>query len=138
MEAENARSNAMLYLVMIYHNTDVWSALPQKEKESVWSEGANRWQELVASGEGIVGEPLGDPRDGRVVRARDGFPEVTDGPFIESKEQFVGFMVLDVASEERAIEIAKAFPETRYGTLEVRLIHGDNAKATRERLAATS
>jgi hypothetical protein len=137
MGAECARSNAMLYLVMIHHNSDVWNALPQKEKETIWSEGANRWQELVASGEGIVGEPLGDPRDARVIRSANGFPEVTDGPFVESKEQFVGFMILDVASEERALEIAKSWPEARHGSLEVRLIHGDNARQTRERLAAT-
>ena len=33
-------------------------------------------------------------------------PVVTDGPFVEFKEMLAGFQVVDVESEERAIEIA--------------------------------
>nr|WP_291822614.1 YciI family protein [Candidatus Microthrix sp.] len=33
-------------------------------------------------------------------------PPVTDGPFAESKDLIAGWLVIDVESEERAIEIA--------------------------------
>jgi hypothetical protein len=36
------------------------------------------------------------------VDASSGFPLVTDGPFIESKEHLGGFTVVDVADEEQA------------------------------------
>ena len=36
---------------------------------------------------------------------RDGVLATTDGPFAEAKEQFAGYVSVDVASEERAIEI---------------------------------
>ena len=118
----------MKYMLMIYHNTDVWDSLTQTEKEAVWSEGAQCWQDLVASGEGIMGEPLGAPADARIVRVPNGTPIITDGPFAETKEQFVGFMLVDVASEERALEIASIHPESKYSPIVVRRVNVSNAK----------
>jgi hypothetical protein len=117
----------MKYLVMIYHNTDSWNALTQPEKEAIWSEGSDLWKELTASGELVFGEPLASPDESRIVRLPNGQPVVTDGPYAESKEQFVGFLVLDVASEERAVELASRWPDARVGAMEVRQIHGANA-----------
>lgn len=36
----------------------------------------------------------------------EGKPAVTDGPFAESKDLIAGWMIIDVESEERAIELA--------------------------------
>ena len=33
-----------------------------------------------------------------------------DGPFAETKEQLLGFYIVDVASEQEAIEIARTLP----------------------------
>ncbi len=117
----------MKYMLMIYHNADAWAALSEQEQQAVMSEGGRRWQELVASGEGIMGEPLAAPRDSRIVRVRNGVPVVTDGPFAESKEQIVGFLMIDVVNEERAVEIAASWPDARVSALEVRLINVSNA-----------
>jgi hypothetical protein len=63
--------------------------------------------ELTESGELVGHEALAWPRTSKVVRS-DGSsaPLVTDGPFAETKEQVAGFQIVDVASVERAIEIA--------------------------------
>lgn len=116
----------MKYMVMIYNNADVWNALPLATHEAVWSEGGKRWQELVASGEGIMGEPLAPPNDSHVIRIRNGAADVTDGPFAETKEQFVGFLIIDVASEARALEIASSWPDAKYAAVEVRHINVSN------------
>jgi hypothetical protein len=42
----------------------------------------------------------------KIVLATDAAPIVTDGPFPESKELLAGWRMVDVESEERAIEIA--------------------------------
>jgi hypothetical protein len=42
----------------------------------------------------------------KIVLATDTAPIVTDGPFPESKELLAGWRMVDVESEERAIEIA--------------------------------
>ncbi|MGH9152843.1 MAG: YciI family protein [Acidimicrobiales bacterium] len=60
---------------------------------------------LVQSGE-FVGSQALSP-DGVWVRSDgDGRPPVTDGPFAETKDLIAGWMVIDVDSYERAIELA--------------------------------
>ncbi|WP_433718010.1 YciI family protein [Actinoplanes sp. CA-051413] len=63
--------------------------------------------ELLASGELVYQEALTGPELAKVVTS-DGVaaPVVTDGPFAESKEMLAGFQLVDVESEERALEIA--------------------------------
>lgn len=64
-------------------------------------------QELTARGELVGAEGLTGPDAAKVV-THDGVgaPVVTDGPFPESKEFLAGYWLVDVESEERAIEIA--------------------------------
>jgi len=63
---------------------------------------ANR---LEASGEFVDGQALSP--DGVWVRSDgEGRPPVTDGPFAETKDLIAGWMVIDVDTYERAIELA--------------------------------
>lgn len=63
--------------------------------------------ELIASGELLDMRALADPSMGKRVKS-DGAssPVVTDGPYPEAKEVLAGFQLVDVESEERAVEIA--------------------------------
>jgi hypothetical protein len=49
---------------------------------------------------------LAAPELAKVVSSDGRAPVVTDGPFPETKEFLAGWQVLDVESEERAVEIA--------------------------------
>jgi hypothetical protein len=64
-------------------------------------------KELTASGELVQSTILTGP-DLAVIVTGDGqtAPVRTDGPFAEVKEWIAGFQIVDVESEERAIEIA--------------------------------
>ena len=64
-------------------------------------------KELLDSGERVASEILVGPDLAKVV-TWDGMSAavVTDGPFQEFKEWLAGFQIVDVESEERAIEIA--------------------------------
>jgi hypothetical protein len=64
-------------------------------------------QELQARGELVGAEGLSGPEAAKIV-THDGVgaPVVTDGPFPESKEFLAGYWLVDVESEQRAIEIA--------------------------------
>jgi len=64
-------------------------------------------KELAASGELVGAEGLTGPEAAKLV-THDGVgaPVVTDGPFPEAKEFLAGYWLIDVESEERAIEIA--------------------------------
>jgi len=62
---------------------------------------------LREAGELVAAEGLAPPGQARVVRSlSEGAPEVTDGPFAESKEFLVGYWIVDVESAERAYAIA--------------------------------
>lgn len=63
-------------------------------------------KKLTAAGELVAAEGLSGPDQAKLVRAgKDGKP-VTDGVFPESKEFLAGYWIVDVASPERAYEIA--------------------------------
>ena len=80
----------------------------------------------------FVGEQALAP-DGLWIRYDgEGRPPVTDGPFAETKDLIAGFMVIDVDSRERAIELAgelSAAPgkggEPIHEWLEVRPLYGE-------------
>ena len=60
---------------------------------------------LVGTGEFVDGQAVSP--DGMWVRSDgEGRPPVTDGPFAETKDLIAGWMVIDVDSEARAIELA--------------------------------
>jgi hypothetical protein len=63
--------------------------------------------ELKNAGELVGAEGLAAPGQARIVKAgKGGAPEVTDGPFAESKEFLAGYWIVDVESPKRAYEIA--------------------------------
>ena len=62
---------------------------------------------LEGTGEFIDGQALSP--DGMWVRYDgEGRPPVTDGPFAETKDLIAGWMIIDVDSQERAIELGLA------------------------------
>lgn len=62
--------------------------------------------DLRKSGELVSAEGLADGSQAKTVRYQNGIPVPTDGPFAESKESLVGYWIVDVESEARALEIA--------------------------------
>ncbi|HKA67951.1 MAG TPA: YciI family protein [Actinomycetes bacterium] len=67
-------------------------------------------EELADSGELIAANALTGPELAKVVTSDGSSTRViTDGPFAESKELLAGYELVDVESEERAVEIAARF-----------------------------
>jgi hypothetical protein len=66
--------------------------------------------EMVQAGVLVAAEGLDDASTGVVVDYSQQPPVVTDGPYGETKELFGGFWILDVASQEEAVEWAKRAP----------------------------
>ncbi len=76
--------------------------------------------ELREAGELVGAEGLAPPGQARVVRSKgEGAPEVTDGPFAESKEVLGGYYLIEAADLDEAIAIAKDIPMP-FGGVEVR------------------
>lgn len=64
-------------------------------------------RELAEAGELVGAEGLDMPSQARIVRAgANGTPEITDGPYAESKEFLAGYWIVDVETAARAHAIA--------------------------------
>jgi hypothetical protein len=61
---------------------------------------------LAKRGELVLAEGLDIPANAKVVRAQQGGPPITDGPFPEAKEFLAGFWIVECKSAARAVEIA--------------------------------
>jgi hypothetical protein len=81
------------------------------EKWYAWSD------ELTRQGRRNLGTPLDN--GGRAVRGTERV--VTDGPYAESKDLVTGAMIVDAASLDDAVEVARGCPTYEFGgSVEVR------------------
>jgi hypothetical protein len=77
---------------------------------------------LQASGHFIAAHALQSVRTATTVRVRGGKVLVTDGPFAETKEQLLGFILIEARDHDDAVEVASKIPLARLGSVEVRPI----------------
>jgi hypothetical protein len=115
----------MRYILLIYQNTEAWKGLSEEDKQAMMHAAGDIVGELSANGEFVEGQGLADPSQARSTHVRDGVVTVTDGPFLEAKEALAGYCIIDVATPQRAEEIAARWPDAQYWGMEVRaLMHG--------------
>jgi hypothetical protein len=77
-------------------------------------------KEMDGKGLRLFGSQLEGPDQAKTVRRKGDEVLVTDGPFAETKEQIVGFDILECDDLDEALEVAAAHPMARFGMLEVR------------------
>ncbi|HEU0103311.1 MAG TPA: YciI family protein [Mycobacteriales bacterium] len=101
----------MKYLALVYGNEEIWGSIgPDFPSMVAEVDAFNR--ALRESGELVDVQGL----DARPQAVRAGAaPVLTDGPYLEAKEHVGSYFVVDVASEDRAREIAASYPALRYG-----------------------
>ena len=114
----------MKYLLLIYNNPATYEAMPEDERNALFADVDRIMDELKNSGEFVGGQGLADPSQSKTVRVRDGVPAVTDGPYVEAKEQMGGYLIVVCDTVERAVEIAASWPDAKYFAMEVRPIMG--------------
>lgn len=78
--------------------------------------------DLKKSGELVSAEGLADGSQAKTVRFENGISVATDGPFAEPKESLVGYWIVDVENEERAIAIASRIVDFVKVPIEVRRV----------------
>jgi len=67
-----------------------------------------------------LADPLRPDAEGVRIRGQGGKPIVTDGPFVETKDVVGGVVMIECASRQQALEVAKTCPAIEWGTVEVR------------------
>jgi hypothetical protein len=109
----------MKYLLMIYANQQTWAGFGPDDWTKAIAEQDAFNKEFFDTGELLGAFGLADAENARVVRVREGAAAVTDGPYLESKEHLASYYLLDVESEQRALEIAARMPFASFRGVEV-------------------
>ncbi len=97
----------MQYAILCYHSEDVVCAWSKEEDDAVMAKLAVVQNKLARDGKlGPVARLM--PTTAATTLRKDREPAlVIDGPFAETKEQLLGFYVVDCASLDEALEIAQ-------------------------------
>jgi hypothetical protein len=97
----------MQYAILCYHSEDVVCSWSKEEDDAVMAKLAVVQERLAKQGKlGPVVRLL--PTTAATTLRKDREPPlVIDGPFAETKEQLLGFYVVDCASLDEALDIAR-------------------------------
>ena len=100
----------MKYMLIMRATDETWEAFKNVDFNEILTTMGKFNDELIKAGVLVAAEGLDEAKDGVVVDYTSQPPVVTDGPYGETKELFNGFWILDVASQEEAVEWAKRAP----------------------------
>jgi hypothetical protein len=123
----------MQYVVFCYDREEVIEGWSQAEDDAVMAKLGVVHEKLEAEGKlGPYARLMGTGTAVSVKSGRDGV--VVDGPFAETKEQLLGFYMLECASFEEALEAAQRLARARTwgtGVMELRPVRLTNVEPAR-------
>jgi hypothetical protein len=105
----------MLITSSLRHGYAEYAKWPQKVREAQGAYMQKLNQKLKDNGEFVFAAGVASPELAKLVRADASGKPITDGVFPESKEYLAGWWIVDVDSEQRALEIAAEASAGPYG-----------------------
>jgi hypothetical protein len=113
----------MQYLMMCCCNERQWESLPEAQRDKIMDEYGAMIAEMRRSGHYVAGAKLDQTSRAVTVRERNGKPDITDGPFSETKEQLGGYHLVECKDLDEAVSLAKRWPTLGVGgAVEVRAV----------------
>ena len=105
----------MQYAILCYHDEKVTCAWSKEHDDAVMAKLGGVMEKLARQGKlGPVARLL--PTTAATTLRKDREPAlVVDGPFAETKEQLLGFYIVDCASLDEALDIARELGEANPG-----------------------
>ena len=110
----------MKYMLLVHHDEAAFDRIGKEKQQQMLAESVQLTHRLHADGRYLSASPLQPAATAAIVRVRDGKSFVTDGPFIETREQIAGYFLIHAKDLDEAIAIAARVPGARIGTVEVR------------------
>jgi len=114
----------MNYMLLLMGEEVDWEAITPEEAQTTIDEMGAYNDKLKEAGAWVLGGGLESRSTATVVRFDlGGETTITDGPFIETKEQLMGFWIIECANLDEALDWAKKVP-LQGASLEVRPLIG--------------
>lgn len=114
----------MKYLCLICAEK-VMEQMPRSDAEQHLEAYREFTEAIRGSGHYLGCNRLLPPDASTTVRVRDGRISVTDGPWVETKEQLGGYYLIEARDLNEAIQVAARIPGARFGCVEVRPVAHD-------------
>jgi len=99
-----------------------YESVPQGPREILRRPDHIAWIDYMqSSGVKLLGgERLRPSGEATSVRARDGEVLISDGPYMETKEQIGGYVLIECDDLDQAVEVASRHPFAAHGVIEIR------------------
>jgi len=110
----------MQFILMTYVNEAGWAHLTKAEQEQGVAAYVAYMQAMTKAGVLKGSNRLKPSSAATTVRIANGKSQVLDGPYADSKEQFGGYFLIEVADLDAAISWAARCPAANHGVVEVR------------------
>jgi hypothetical protein len=130
----------MKYVCMGFIDETKLTETPPEERERQMEECFAYDDELRRGGHFLGGEALDSARNAVTLRMRNGALEVTDGPFVETKEALGGILLLEARDLNHAISLMSKHPAARIFNVafEIRPANEEMNRLVAERSAAVA
>jgi hypothetical protein len=119
----------MYYAILCYNDEDVVWSMTKEDDAAMMARLGVVQERLVKTGKLGPSLRLLPTTSAATLRKAGDQPLVLDGPFAETKEQLLGFFIIEVENLEEALDIARELADAKTGsTYEVRpvaLYHPD-------------
>jgi hypothetical protein len=107
------------YMLSVIHDWDAPAPDPE-EMQKAFDQVSAYNDEITAKGQWVFGGGLTHPSSATVVRSENDETVLTDGPYLETKEQLGGFWVVEAKDLDEALELAAKASAACMGPVEVR------------------
>ncbi len=110
----------MRFICMGYADPAIFTAMSEEEMNAAMEECFLYDDELRRGGHFAGGEALQGVENAVTLRHRNGNVDVTDGPYVETKEYLGGILILEARDLNHAIALMSKHPGVRFGPFEIR------------------
>ncbi len=102
------------YMLLLLDNPSDYASLTPQQMQDLVKEYGQWAGRMGQEGKLAGGEKLAD-EGGKVITGKGPKAVVTDGPFAETKEVLGGYFIINAASYDEAVAIARSCPHSKYG-----------------------
>lgn len=113
----------MNYVCLVYGEEGYLKALDKDGLADLDRRSVAYDRSIDRAGKLVIAQALQSVATATTIRKRSGRVVALDGPFAETKEQLLGFVMIDAGSREEALEIAAGVPIAEWGSIEVRAVY---------------
>ena len=107
----------MKYICLGYYEPAKHAGMTEDERNAMFDECFDYDEHLRSNGHWAGGEALQPPETALTLYWKNGKVATTDGPYVETKEQLGGILMLEARDMNHAIQLLSQHPAVKYGSI---------------------